>query len=110
MGKSGQVFMIPCNRAKDLSDRIEKEAPRDDLGLPTLEFRQLQRAMSDTTHGFTKGFFLISVAPEDYIMWPDGADIRNYQIVDPSVKFTIMTPQGVFSNQEESTQESRVDE
>lgn len=69
-GKTGKVFAIPCNRCRDLAEKID--------ALKTDDPELLDLAMH--LHGQRKGFFLICVASEDYELWPGGEDIRDYQL------------------------------
>lgn len=86
--KTGPTFVIPCDKAQDLAKQIGA-LQTDDQELISL---------AKYLRGFHKGFALICVAEEDFILWPGGPDIRAFQLGGIEAKTTIIREDGVFSN------------
>lgn len=85
--------MIPCDRAADLSTLImaSDHATEDD-------FVGLVAHLRESTSFYSKGFAVVCFAPEDYVLWPGGPDIRDYQIVANGNEMIVVTDEGTFSN------------
>lgn len=86
--KTGPVFLIPVDRAKVLIELI------DELGVDDRDLIGLRNHLSD----FTGPFALVCVAEEDFVLWPDGPDIRDYQLGGRDSKVTIIHGDEVYSN------------
>lgn len=87
--KTGPVFMIGCGDAQDLAKQI------DELGTDDQELIGLANHLRT----FHKGFAMICVAEEDFILWPGGPDIRDIQFGGRTSVSTAITREGTFSNQ-----------
>lgn len=86
--KTGPTFVIPSDKVREIVQKI------DELNTEDPELIKL----ADHLRHFNKPFFLICVAPEDYVLWPDGPDIRDYQLGGRETEVTIVREEGVFSN------------
>lgn len=98
-GKTGPTFVITCDRAQDLARQIDELKTKDQDLLD----------LANALRRVHKGFFLMCVAPEDFILWPDGPDIRDFQLGAWNSKVTVFVGDGEYSNQpiRESNEGSR---
>lgn len=67
--KSGPVFLIDCGKCQELADMIDAYKESDP------DLRHLGHALRSQE----RGFFQISVAREDFVLWPGGPDVRDFQ-------------------------------
>lgn len=88
MSKTGVTLAIPCHRAQDLVQLI------DDFETQDADLRNL----ADYLRQFRKGLALICVAPEDFVLWPDGPDVRDFQIGGRNTRTVIVHGENVYSN------------
>lgn len=87
--KTGPVFAIPFDKAQDLANQIDALKTND----PDL------LDLAGYLHTFDKGFALICVAKEDFIMWPGGPDIRDFQLGGRGAVVNVIIGDHVVSNE-----------
>ena len=86
--KTGPVLAISCNQCQELAKQIDAIGTHDEelIGL------------ANHLRTFRRGFATVCVAEEDFILWPGGPDIRDFQIGGGKGNVTVIIGDEEFSN------------